>query len=179
MEYYGSEEQCYEVLFKLRWLEGIRSPNFGHDKSYRLIHRKLQHYHRSHRQTLITAGTVLVSTNLPPTVWSQAIYLIMQDKKGCIGDATTLQVGYRLKCGMANEAQVDEVMHEREACYQFSGLIRMDDVCLGGERNSDKRGRGAAGNTPLVEADETTQKGYPKCAKLSTVKGFRKLKWQT
>lgn len=39
----------------------------------------------------------------------------MQDEKGRIGDATTLQVGYRLKCGMANEAQVDKVMHEREA----------------------------------------------------------------
>src|SRR3712207_3398071 len=50
----------------------------------------------------------------------------------------------------------------------------MDDAYLGGERSGGKRGRGAAGKTPVVAAVETTPERKPKRLRLSVVKGFRK-----
>src|SRR4051812_38073446 len=50
----------------------------------------------------------------------------------------------------------------------------VDDAYLGGERPGGKRGRGAAGKTPIVAAVETTVERRPRRLRLSVVKGFRK-----
>jgi hypothetical protein len=50
----------------------------------------------------------------------------------------------------------------------------MDDAYLGGERPGGKRGRGAAGKTPIIATVETTAARRPKRLRLSVVKGFRK-----
>jgi transcription elongation factor Elf1 len=83
LQYYGTEDQCFEALYKWRWPKGFRCPSCGHDRSCQLTNRKLQQCNRCHHQTSITAGTILESTKLPLTIWFQAIYLISQGKK-CI-----------------------------------------------------------------------------------------------
>jgi ISXO2-like transposase domain len=55
-----------------------------------------------------------------------------------------------------------------------AGRVEVDDAHLGGERSGGKRGRGAAGKTPIVAAVETTPERKPKRLRLSVVKGFRK-----
>ena len=54
---------------------------------------------------------------------------------------------------------------------RLSGRVEVDDAYLGGERPGGKRGRGAAGKTPVVAAVETTAERKPRrlraCLKLS------------
>ena len=50
----------------------------------------------------------------------------------------------------------------------------MDDAYLGGHRSGGKRGRGAAGKTPIVATVETTAEGRPVRLKLRRVRGFRR-----
>lgn len=51
-------------------------------------------------------------------------------------------------------------MAEREAKKpQLEGRVEIDDAYLGGERSGGKRGRGAAGKTPVVAAVETIDRG--------------------
>src|SRR5215217_332242 len=57
---------------------------------------------------------------------------------------------------------------------KLSGRVEVDDAYLGGERPGGKRGRGAAGKTPIVAAVETTPERRPKRLRLTVVKGFRK-----
>src|SRR4051794_41641470 len=57
---------------------------------------------------------------------------------------------------------------------KLSGRVEMDDAYLGGERQGGKRGRGAAGKTPIVAAVETTAERRPKRLRLTVVQGFRK-----
>src|SRR3954463_10781035 len=52
--------------------------------------------------------------------------------------------------------------------------VEVDDAYLGGERQGGKRGRGAAGKTPIIAAVETTAERRPKRLRLTVVKGFRK-----
>jgi hypothetical protein len=70
--------------------------------------------------------------------------------------------------------KIMRVMQEREAKKPLSGRVETDDAYLDGERPGGKRGRGAAGKTPVVAAVETTAARRPKKLKLLTVKGFRK-----
>ena len=66
-------------------------------------------------------------------------------------------------------------MAAREAAKpKLSGRVEVDDAYLGGERQGGKRGRGAAGKTPIVAAVETTPERRPRRLRLSVVKGFRK-----
>ena len=79
---YGTDDQCFDALYRWRWPNGFVCPHCGHDRCCQLNSRKLQQCNRCHRQTSITAGTIFDSTKLPLTVWFQAIYLMTQDKKG-------------------------------------------------------------------------------------------------
>ena len=83
-------------------------------------------------------------------------------------------------------------MASREAT-KLKGRVEIDDASLGGERSGGKRGRGAAGKTPVVAAVETIERRAvdpsaeqrpsedgrgadrrPRRLKLSVAKGFRK-----
>ena len=66
-------------------------------------------------------------------------------------------------------------MGAREAAKpKLEGRVEGDDAYLGGERPGGKRGRGAAGKTPIVAAVETTAERRPRRLRLSVVKGLRK-----
>jgi len=52
---YGTDEQCFDVLFAFRWPNSFQCPQCGYEKSCRLNTRKLQQCH--HQASLIT-GTV-------------------------------------------------------------------------------------------------------------------------
>ena len=73
---YGTEEQCFDALYRWRWPEGFVCPNCGHDRHCQLTTHKLQQCYRCNRQTSITAGTIFEATKLPLTVWFQGIYFI-------------------------------------------------------------------------------------------------------
>jgi hypothetical protein len=67
------------------------------------------------------------------------------------------------------------VMAAREAGKpKLEGRVGVDDAYLGGERAGGKRGRGAAGKTPIAAAVETTPERKPRRLRLTVVKGFRK-----
>jgi hypothetical protein len=64
--------------------------------------------------------------------------------------------------GLADEAQA-HAGHGRARGGEpkLEGRIEIDDTYLGGERPGGKRGRGAAGKTPVVAAVETTPSASP------------------
>lgn len=173
IQQYGTEEQCFDALFKLRWPQGFTCPACGHDKSCRLSTRKLQQCHRCHRQTSLTAGTVFAATKLPLTLWFQAIYLITQDKKGMSAMKLHRHLGISYNAAWSMKQKLMQVMMERDHDKPLSGFIELDDAYLGGERTGCKPGRGAADKTPFVAAVETTEQHSPVRLKLTTVKGFK------
>jgi hypothetical protein len=123
----------------------------------------------------LTAGTVFQDTKLPLVTWFAAIYHLTQSK----GGVSSIELGRRLgvKQGTAwlMKHKLTRAMAAREAGKpKLSGRVEVDDAYLGGERSGGKRGRGAAGKTPIVAAVETTPERKPKRLRLSVVKGFRK-----
>ena len=74
---YGTEEQCQQVLFKMRWPQGFRCPKCGHEHCYALQSRKLYQCRRCRFQASLTQGTIFASTKLPLPTWMLAIYLVL------------------------------------------------------------------------------------------------------
>ena len=174
-ERFGTEEACRKALFEMRWREGLACPACGGRSFCELSTRRLFQCNRCKRQVRPTAGTVFQDTKLPLTTWFAAIYHLTQGK----GGISSIELGRRLgvKQGTAwlMKHKLMRAMAGREARKpKLSGRVEMDDTYLGGERPGGKRGRGAAGKTPVIAAVETTAERKPRRLRLTVVKGFRK-----
>ena len=85
IEKFGSEQQCREHLFALRWPNGFHCPYCGHDQYCQLKSRALYQCNQCHHQSSLVAGTLFEGTKLPLRLWFLAIYLITQEKNGIWG----------------------------------------------------------------------------------------------
>jgi len=155
MKLYGTEEQCFNALFELRWPAGFVCSECGCKKSCQLSTRKLQQCNRCHHQTSITAGTIFEATKLPLATWFLGIYFVTQEKKGISSLQLMRCLGVSYKAAWRMKQKLMQVMMERDEDKPLSGFIELDDAYLGGER-SGKPGRGAANKTPFVAAVQTT-----------------------
>src|SRR3954452_16762623 len=176
---FGTEDACRKVLFEMRWREGLTCPGCGGRGFCELKTRKVFQCDRCKRQVRLTAGTVFQDTKLPLTAWFAAIHHLTQSK----GGTSSIELGRRLgvKQGTAwlMEHEPMRAMAAREAAKpKLSGRVEVDDAYLGGERPGGKRGRGAAGKTPVVAAVETTAERRPRRLRLTVVSSFRKREFE-
>jgi ISXO2-like transposase domain/Transposase zinc-ribbon domain len=174
-ERFGTEDACRRVLFEMRWREGLTCPACGHRGFCQLKTRRLFQCNRCKKQVRLTAGTVLQDTKLPLTTWFAAIYHLTQSKVGISSIELGRRLGVEQGTAWLMKHKLMRAMASREAAKpKLSGRVEVDDAYLGGERPGGKRGRGAAGKTPIVAAVETTPERKPRRLRLSVVKGFRK-----
>ena len=174
-ERFGTEEACRKALFDMRWREGLACPACGHRGLCALKTRKLFQCNRCKKQVRLTAGTVFQDTKLPLTAWFTAIYHLAQGKNGISSIELGRRLGVKRQTAWLIKHKLMRAMGAREAEKpKLAGRVEVDDAYLGGERPGGKRGRGAAGKTPIVAAVETTAERRPRRLRLSVVKGFRK-----
>src|SRR5688572_28665597 len=174
-ERFGTEEACRAALFEMRWRAGLTCPACGHRGFCALKTRQLFQCNRCKKQVRLTAGTMFQATKLPLTAWFAAIYHLTQSKGGISSIELGRRLGVKRQTAWLVKHKLMRAMAEREAEKpKLSGRVEIDDAYLGGERSGGKRGRGAAGKTPVVAAVETTAERKPKRLRLTVVKGFRK-----
>lgn len=174
-ERFGTEEACRKALFEMRWREGLTCPACGHRGFCALTTRKVFQCNRCKKQVSLTAGTVFQDSKLPLTTWFSAIYQLTQGKGGISSIELARRLGVRQPTAWLVKHKLLRAMAAREAEKpKLSGRVEVDDAYLGGERSGGKRGRGAAGKTPIIAAVETTAERKPRRLRLTVVKGFRK-----
>ena len=134
LERYGTESQCREALFKLRWPHGFVCPHCGNTTYCELNNRPLFQCHRCHHQTSLTAGTIFAGTKLPLTAWFLAIYRLTQDKKGVSAMALSRELGVKYDTAWSMKHKLMQTMQERDRGKRLAGRIEIDDAYLGGEK---------------------------------------------
>jgi len=173
LERYGTEAQCREAVFKLRWPAGFVCPVCGNTTYCELHSRKVYQCHHCHAQTSLTSGTIFASTKLPLTRWFLAIYLLTQHKNSISALQLMREIGVSYNTAWKIKHKLMQVMLERQQGETLRGRIEIDDAYIGGERPG-KPGRGAHHKAPfiaVVETDAETRK--PQRIQLRAVKGFR------
>jgi transposase-like protein len=174
-ERFGTEEACRKVLFEMRWRQGLTCPTCGGSSFCALTTRKVFQCNRCKKQVSLTAGTVFQDTKLPLVTWFAAVYQLTQSKGGISSIELARRLGVRQPTAWLVKHKLMRAMAAREAAKpKLEGRVEVDDAYLGGERQGGKRGRGAAGKTPIVAAVETTAERKPRRLRLTVVKGFRK-----
>lgn len=140
--HYSTEEACRAELFRLRFPNGFVCPVCGCREYYPVRSRNTFQCRSCRRQTSVTAGTVMHRTHLPLTVWFWAIYLCSTDKRGisAVQLSRTLGIGYDSAWHLLD--RIRTAMGQRDAQYQLSGIVELDDGYVGGPGHNGKRGRG-------------------------------------
>ena len=78
---FGSEEDCREYLFRLRWPDGFRCPSCGCGKSWP-VRKVLLQCAACGCQTSVTAGTIFQGTRSPLPLWFRAMWWVTTQKTG-------------------------------------------------------------------------------------------------
>lgn len=172
LEKYGTEEQCRQALYQLRWPAGYVCPECGNTTGCELKSRPIYQCHKCHHQTSLTAGSIFHGTKLPLKKWFLAIYLLTQRKKSTSALQLSREIGVNYNTAWKLKHKLMQVMMEHQSEEKLSGRIEIDDAYLGGEQPG-KRGRGSRNKVPFVAAVETTQDGRPMKIQLRRIRGFR------
>ncbi len=178
IEKYGSEEQCKNHLFALRWPNGFHCPYCGHDHYCQLKSRALYQCNQCHHQTSLVAGTLFEGTKLPLRLWFLAIYLITQEKNGISALELSRQLGISYNATWRMKHKIMQAMKSRDDELPISGFVQLDDAYWGGVKKG-KRGRGAGNKSPFVAAVALNEELHPIHMRFSMVKGFRKAEIET
>ena len=147
---YGTDDQCYDALYRWRWPDGFLCPHCGNDQCCQLTSRKLQQCNRCHRQTSVTAGTILDSTKLPLTTWFLAIYLMTQDRRGITATKLHRFLGISYNAAWRMRRKVMTNMMERDGTSLPIGWVDFDDANAVGRQGADRRDRGATSKSSAV-----------------------------
>jgi len=161
LEHYGSEEQCEQALYRLRWPQGFVCPACGNNTGCALHSRKVYQCHKCHHQTSLTAGTIFHGTKLALTQWFLAIFLLTQRKQSVSALQLSRDLGVKYDTAWRMKHKLMQVMLERSSKGTLGDRVEIDDAYLGGEMPG-KRGRGAHHKVPFIAAVETTQDGPAK-----------------
>lgn len=170
---YGSEEQCTQALFDIRWPTGFVCPRCSNVGFYRVqtAGRPLFQCRACRHQASLTAGTLLESSKLPLRTWFLAIYIISQAKTGISSLALKRQLGVDYRTAWLMHHKLLHAMSQADSLRPLKGDVVLDDAYLGGERPG-KPGRGSPNKVPIVAAVSLTADGRPLHMKATAISGF-------
>ena len=169
---YNTEAACREELFRQRFPKGFVCPKCGCTEYYPIRGRKTCQCRSCRHQTSVTAGTVMHRTHLPLTIWFWAIYLCVTDKRGICAVQLSNTLGICYESAWYLLKRIRAAMGQRDANYQLSGIVEMDDCYVGGPSHNGKRGRGTD-KAKVVVAVSKAENGVPLFARMKVVEDIK------
>jgi transposase-like protein len=151
----GTEKQCLAFLEALRWPDGVRCVECGHDKVSKFVakgrlrvdrkgeevrspDRHLYQCLKCDLQFTATAGTLFNDSHLPLQKWMQAVAIMCNAKKGVSARQLWRDLGVSYKTAWYLAHRIREAMALGNFNDQkMSGTVEMDETYIGGKY--DKR----------------------------------------
>src|SRR5947208_14474452 len=159
---FPDDAACARWLFERRWPDGSRCPGCGHGKGWELGRGTLLvECARCHRQTSVTAGTVLHRSRLPLKLWFLAAWLVATHRNGMSARQLWLQLGlgsYKTAWLLLRKLRRAMVDPDREP---LAGLVEVDETGLPFRAGDEpaRPGRSHDGKLLLAGAVEIKGKG--------------------
>jgi len=146
--YLANESECRKLLHEIRWPHGIRCPRCGHPLIWQLGRKdRFKHKCGSCKYKFTeTSGTIFDKTRTPISKWICAIGLF---KVGISANQLKDEIRVTYKVAWQMLAKIRKAIKGDPLTDQLCGHIEVDETYFGGKRKG-KRGRGAAGKTPVI-----------------------------
>jgi transposase-like protein len=154
LERFGTDAQCRDYLFQVRWPEGFRCAGCGHDRAWALRSRLIYECAACGRQHALLAGTIFEQTKTGLARWFLAIYLVTSSKGGISAMELKRQMGfgsYQTAWTWLHKIRKAMVRPERTP---LAARVEADETYVGSPRPG-RSGRGAAGKIKVAGAVES------------------------
>ena len=136
---YGTEEDCRNRLFNMRWPAGFSCPQCGCNRYYFVTTRNLYQCIMCKHQSSLRSGTIFESSKLPLTTWFLAIYFITQSKDGLSGLHLRRLLGISVNAAFRMKQKIQHVMKSADDSLRLENLVELDDVYWGGKKKREER----------------------------------------
>jgi len=150
---FSSDEQCRELLKRLRWPEGVRCPRCQADAIKLATAKELFFCQTCIYQFSVLAGTIFNDSHLPLPIWFMAVLLLCEAKKGMSAHQlkrtiwglhkgsykTAWYLCHRIRAAMK---QVEQPM--------LDGTVEMDETYVGGKQRHPGRGRATTNKEVVI-----------------------------
>jgi transposase len=157
---FPDERACLDYLFSVRWPNGGTCAECGKkDCFYPILKRRSYSCSWCGFQVYPTAGTIFHKSTTPLVSWFFAMFLMSTSRNGVAAKELERQLGVTYKTAWRMAHEIRKLMDEDPG--KLKGEVEADETYIGGIRPG-KRGRGAAGKTPVVGI---VQRGGPVRAK--------------
>lgn len=140
---YSTDEDCREILTRLRWPEGVQCPRCRSKSVWYLQTRKQFTCSDCAYQFSVTTGTIFNDTHLPLETWFMAVLLLVEARKGMSANQLKRTVGVSYKTAWYLCHRIRAAMKETER-PMLDGTVEMDETYVGGR----ERGKGKGWNRP-------------------------------
>ncbi len=145
---FPDDDACLEWLRHKLYPAKIYCPNCAKPtKHHRISTRKVYGCDYCGHQVSPTAGTIFEKSSTPLSLWFYAIYLMAQTRTGISAKQLQRELGVTYKTAWRMFTLIRSRLNDGGDA--FSGDVEVDETYVGGKRKG-KRGRGAAGKTPVV-----------------------------
>ncbi len=171
---FPDEGACARHLAKLRWPDGFTCPACGTCKGWELDTKPFTwECAGCHRQTSVTAGTVMHRSKLPLRTWFEAIHLLTSHSNGISAEQAQAQLGIRsyktawLLLHKLRRAMVDP----NRSLLQ--GLVEVDETEVPFRSKHDpiaNHGIPNVGILQIIGAVELDEEGHPSRVRLEPLK---------
>ena len=161
--HFDSEEACRDHFKAERDKIGVTCTKCGHKEHYWIKSRWSYECKKCRHRTSLRSGTIMQGSNLSFLVWYKTMFLMTATKKGFSSKEIQKQLGMkRYEPVWAMVHKLRKAMGNRDARYTLEGMIEMDEGYFTVEsseieKSKGKRGRGAAGKSPVSVMAESTQ----------------------
>ena len=167
---FPTEEACHEFLFARRWPSGYACPRCGSVAHSFIRTRQLYQCKDCRYQMSVTAGTVMEKTRTSLRAWFWMMFLMANQKTGVSVNGAAWMIGISYKRAWFIAHKIRAAMADRDQNYRLAGVVEMDDSYFGGKNKPGKRGRGAAGKTPVLVC-VSVEDGKPGYASMKALRG--------
>lgn len=125
-EQFGTEKQCLDYLYSLRWPDGYRCPRCYHNEAWQIKEWKYK-CRKCGYQATVTAGTFFQDSHLPITLWFKAIWYVCSQT----GGANALDLQKQLNIGSYRTAwtmllKIRRLMADNEP-VKLKGRVAVDE----------------------------------------------------
>ena len=134
---YGTEEDCRNRLFKVRWPSGFICPQCGCNQYYTVTTRNLYQCTSCKHQSSLISGSIFESSKLPLTTWFLAIYFITQSKHGLSALHLRRLLGISVNAAFRMKQKIQHVMKSADDSLRLENLVELDDVYWGGKKKAE------------------------------------------
>jgi len=134
---FGTDEQCREILVRLRWPNGIECPRCKSKSCSYIKARKVFECGECNYQFSVLAGTIFNDSHLPLEKWFMAVLLLVEARKGMSANQIKRTLGVSYKTAWYLCHRIRAAMKEVDR-PMLDGTVEMDETWVGGRERKGK-----------------------------------------